>query len=108
MTHAAAAGPVLTFSRAEVAKLFNRPTKQITVWITDGRIPAPVYRAKNRANEMTVEVFTQPEVRAMLTALGPFLSQLHYFRNDHVEAINACRDAVAAVRRGTVGRIRKV
>lgn len=91
----------LTFSKAEVAAVFNRPVKQIQQWAADGRIPASVQRAKVVGKERNwIDIYHEDEVRAMVEALGPFLADLIYFRCDHVDAIKAVHEAVAGVRNG--------
>lgn len=101
LSHIPDAGPVLTFTKAELALIFNRPTKQIQQWAADGRIPSPMVRGRSTAERTWTEVYTQAEARAIVDALGEFLSQLIYFRTDHREVIDACRAAVTKVRKAT-------
>lgn len=94
-------GKALTFSKAEVADVFERPTKQIQQWAADGRIPPTAIKAKVEGVERNwLDVYSEAEVRAIVEALGPFLSELIYFRCDHVDAITAVHDAVVKVRQG--------
>lgn len=91
---------VLTFTKAELAAIFDRPTKQIQQWVADGRLPAPVSRAKVVGVERNwIDVYYEDEVRAIVNALGPWLADLIYFRCDHVDAIKAVHDAVEGVRK---------
>jgi hypothetical protein len=93
---------VLTFSKAELAQAFERPTKQVQQWAagSDTRIPSPVHKARVIGEERVwLDVYTAPEARAILSSLAPFLKDLLYFRQDHKEAIDACRKAVAQARR---------
>lgn len=89
----------LTYTKRELAAVLGRPLKQIQQWSADGRIPATVTRAKAEGWERNwLDVYTPAEVRAILDALGEFLSYMIYFRKDHVDAIRAVHDAVDAVR----------
>jgi len=97
------AGKVPTVSKAELAVVFERPAKQITTWVFDGRIPNPIITARDEASERQwIEVYTVPEAKAMVGALGPFLAELIYFRNDNKEAIDAAREAITKVRKDTI------
>lgn len=97
------AGPVMTFTRKEIGEVFGRPGKQLQVWGLDGRIPLPMLSARCESTERSwSDVYTVPEVRAMVEALGPYLAEVVYFRIDNKEAVEACRKAVAAARKKTV------
>lgn len=102
--------PTLTFSRAELALVFDRPAKQVQQWASgnDKRIPSPILKGRIVGVErLYVDVYTQDEARALVTALAPFLKELHYFRADHKEAILAARAAVTIVRKTMVRKAAK-
>lgn len=95
--------PILTFTKAELAEVFQRPVKQIQQWAAsnDRRIPSPVLRGRDEETERTwIDVYTQEEAKAIVRSLAPYLADLFYFRSDHKEAIEAVRAAVASVRKG--------
>lgn len=91
---------VLTFTKEELARIFQRPDKQVRQWAADGRIPAAMVKGRNLERERQwVDVYTQIEARAIVMTLGEYLADLHYFRRDHAEAIDATRAAVADARK---------
>lgn len=92
-------GVKVSYSKAELATIFDRPTKQIQQWAADGRIPPTVHRAKDVGRERNwIDVYTLAEAKAIIDALGPFLADLIYFRCDHVDAITAVHEAIDKVR----------
>ena len=92
-------GVKVSYSKAELATIFDRPTKQIQQWAADGRISPTIHRAKDVGRERNwIDVYTLAEAKAIIDALGPFLSDLIYFRCDHVDAITAVHEAVDKVR----------
>lgn len=91
---------VLTFTKEELARIFDRPDKQVRQWAADGRIPAAMVKGRNLDHERQwVDVYTAIEAKAIVMTLGQYLADLHYFRRDHVDAINATREAVADARK---------
>jgi hypothetical protein len=91
---------VLTFTKEELARIFQRPEKQVRQWAADGRIPAAMVKGRNPGHERQwVDVYTALEAKAIVNTLGWFLADLHYFRRDHAEAIDATRAAVADARK---------
>lgn len=91
---------VLTFTKEQLARIFDRPDKQVRQWAADGRIPAAMVKGRNLDFERTwVDVYTQIEAKAIVMTLGAFLADLHYLRRDHAEAIDATRAAVADARK---------
>jgi integrase len=91
--------PMLTFSKSELANVFERPAKQLQQWAQSGRIPATKLRGRVVGKERNlIDVYTPDEARAIIETLGPFLSEMIYFRCDHVDAIRAVHEAVEKVR----------
>lgn len=99
-------GAVLTFSKSELAEVFDRPAKQIQTWALDGRIPSPIIRARCEAagERVWLEVYSVAEARALVNALGPHLAELIYFRMDNTAAIDDARNAVTKARKRTVAK----
>ena len=94
--------PRLTFTRAELAVVLNRPVKQVMQWASnnDKRIPSAILKGRVAGVEkFYFDVYTQAEARAIATTLAPYLKELHYFRADHKEAIEAVRYAIALLRK---------
>lgn len=91
---------LLTVSKTELALVFDRPAKQVQQWAgSDTRIPTPVIKARRVLVERSWQnVYSLAEAKAIVTSLAPFLKDLLYFRQDHKDAINACREAVSDVR----------
>jgi hypothetical protein len=100
------------FTKTEVAEIFGRAPKMFYRWVNEGRFPKPVLTAtdypitRNYKNKkdvrvpQTVDVYTVEEVRAAITALGPHLSTVSYYRKDHDTLRRALFSAVREARKG--------
>lgn len=89
----------LCFTKSELADVLGRPTKQVQQWAADGRLPPPVKRGKVVGMERNwIAVYTPEEVGAIIDSIGEHLSQMIYYRKDHVDAIKAVHVAIDGVR----------
>lgn len=97
---------------AETADIFGRSAQLFYRWINDGRFPAAVltaldypitrdYKVKKGVKvSQQVAVYTPEEIRAAVGALGPHLSMVAYYRQDHTNERAALFSAMETARRG--------
>lgn len=97
-------------TKAEAAEVFGRALKLFQRWALDGRFPEAVLTAIDTSTTrdyskkkgvkvpQRVKVYTAEEIRAAANALGPHLSNVIYYRRDHLAEREKVFAAVSAAR----------
>lgn len=88
---------MLTFTMDEAAKALTRHPQVVYRWMLAGLLPEPVYRGKNHRNRWQ-DVFTVPEMRAMIEVFGKHQETSQYYRAFHEETRTEMYERVAEAR----------
>lgn len=92
--------PLPCFTIDEAAAVLSMTPKQLSKWMSDGRIPVPIFRTvPTPEKKVPVPVFSQREMEAVISALYDHAFVFAYYRADHHETRDRIHNDVAEARK---------